>query len=411
VLAILTTHPIQYQVPLWKALSARGKVPFRVFYMSDLGLKRGFDPGFRRKIVWDIDLLAGYDHEFLDVRASASQDSFLWLRLKPNFGERLRHWGVRALWIQGWQVAAYWQAVWEARRVGVEIWLRGETNLRSSGEGLVQAMKRAVLKRLLGRVDWFLYIGEANRQFYLSQGIRPDRMIPAPYCVDNARFAEQVARLRSDRRALRRQWRIPDEAFCFLFVGKLIPKKRPSDLVAAVRGLQRNGAPVHILFVGAGELDDQLRQSCSIAFDAKGSSLGGGEGPPVSFAGFLNQTEISQAYVAADCLVLPSEASETWGLVINEAMASGLPCVTSDACGCVEDLIRPIHPGLSHPVGNIARLKQCLQEVMADPPPSGLLESHIDNYHLLRTVEAVEQLYAKTVGQNAGGRSRLANGI
>ena len=73
-LAVLTTHPIQYQVPLWKALSARGQMPFRVFYMSDLGLKNRFDPGFGRKLAWDIDLLAGYDHEFIGVRAGSSQE-------------------------------------------------------------------------------------------------------------------------------------------------------------------------------------------------------------------------------------------------------------------------------------------------------------------------------------------------
>jgi glycosyltransferase involved in cell wall biosynthesis len=52
----------------------------------------------------------------------------------------------------------------------------------------------------------------------------------------------------------------------------------------------------------------------------------------------MNQTEISRAYVAADCLVLPSDHGETWGLVVNEALASGLPCLVSDACGCAEEL-------------------------------------------------------------------------
>lgn len=59
-LVILTTHTIQYQVPIWKALAARGKVPFKVLYMSDQGLKERFAPGFGRTIAWDIDLLGGY---------------------------------------------------------------------------------------------------------------------------------------------------------------------------------------------------------------------------------------------------------------------------------------------------------------------------------------------------------------
>jgi glycosyltransferase involved in cell wall biosynthesis len=60
--------------------------------------------------------------------------------------------------------------------------------------------------------------------------------------------------------------------------------------------------------------------------------------PSATFAGFLNQKEISEAYVAADCLVLPSDYRETWGLVVNEALASNLPCLVSQACGCAEEL-------------------------------------------------------------------------
>src|SRR5262245_66382637 len=98
-LAILVTHPIQYQVVLWKALQARGKVPFRVFYMSDLGLECRFDPGFGQNIAWDIDLLSGYDCEFINVGTLSSQESFLWLRLKSDFGRTLSDLQVRALWI------------------------------------------------------------------------------------------------------------------------------------------------------------------------------------------------------------------------------------------------------------------------------------------------------------------------
>jgi glycosyltransferase involved in cell wall biosynthesis len=402
-LLVLTTHPIQYQAPLWKALAARGKVPFRVVYMSDYGFNSRFDPGFRRTIAWDIDLLAGYEYEFMDnVRANSSQASFWWLRLNPGFSDILRGRSVRVIWVQGWQVAAYWQAVWEAQRAGVEVWLRGETNLRSNGEGAIQAMKRAVLRRLLARVDRFFYIGEANRQFYVSQGIQADRMIPAPYCVDNARFASQASRLKGMRQALRRQWCIPDEAFCFVFVGKLMRKKRPEDLVASVRGLQKRhtGRSLHILFVGTGELDEELRRSCTISFDMAGRPARQSEtAPPASFVGFLNQTEVSQAYVAADCLVLPSEASETWGLVVNEAMASGLPCVASDACGCVEDLINPICPELSYPVGDIGGLQRSLEAVMTNPPSSDLLKRHVDGYDYLPTVKAVERLYAEAVSR------------
>jgi glycosyltransferase involved in cell wall biosynthesis len=85
-----------------------------------------------------------------------------------------------------------------------------------------------------------------------------------------------------------------------------------------------------------------MRANSRVVFDAESSDSAIRDPqsafPNASFAGFLNQTEISKAYVAADVLVLPSDYSETWGLVVNEAMASGLPCIISDRCGCAPDL-------------------------------------------------------------------------
>jgi len=164
--------------------------------MSDQGLEARFDPGFGKSLSWDIDLLGGYNCEFLDTYRGQRSDSFCWLRLKRGFGRALCQMGASVLWIQGWQVAAYWQAVFEARQAGTEVWLRGETNTRSSRDRIGGQFKRRVLRELLGRVDRFLYIGEANRQFYLERGIAKERLAFAPYCVDNGRFASAAAATR-----------------------------------------------------------------------------------------------------------------------------------------------------------------------------------------------------------------------
>ncbi|MEZ5855410.1 MAG: hypothetical protein R3D67_11985 [Hyphomicrobiaceae bacterium] len=132
-LAVLTTHPIQYQVPIWRKLTERSKVPVKVYYMSDQGLKQRHDPEFGRAIAWDIDLLSGYQHEFLEMKEGAEQSSFWWLRLNQDLGQRLKREGATTLWLQGWQVAAYWQALQQARRAGLSTWLRADTNLRSTG--------------------------------------------------------------------------------------------------------------------------------------------------------------------------------------------------------------------------------------------------------------------------------------
>jgi len=347
-LAILTTHPIQYQVPLWQALERDGRVPFEVWYLTDHGTRCSRDRDFGRTFAWDIDTLSGYTHRFLEVDQRATPSSFWRCRLRERLRDRLKASQASALWIQGWQVAAYWQAVREARSAGVEVWLRGESNDLAPQQRWIRTIKRVRNDWLFRRVDRFFYIGKANRRLYEESGVTEARLYSAPYAVDNDRFAMQAAALRPRRAALREQWGIPDGAFCVLFCGKFIPKKRPLDLVAAARNLiERRALPkLHLLFVGSGVLGGDLRRSCRVVFDTEvqrrapriedtnyEATL-----PPASFTGFLNQKNISQAYVAADCLVLPSDYRETWGLVVNEALASGLPSLVSQACGCAEEL-------------------------------------------------------------------------
>ncbi len=401
-LAVLTTHPIQYQIPVWRKLAQRGNVPVKVYYMSDQGLAARHDPGFGRAVAWDIDALSGYDHAFLpDVRTGAQQSSFWWLRLRQHFAEQAKREGARVLWIQGWQVAAYWQAVWQAERAGLETWLRADTNLRSTGHGPLAPLKRRVLQRLLKRIDSFLYVGEANREFYLARSVPPNKLIAAPHCVDNARFAAQASALRDQRSAIRRKWGIAAGAYCVVFAGKLIDKKRPLDLVAASRLAQEKlrDRPLHLLFVGTGELLRAVKEQCAVRYDFERGSGAISDAQmqsglvSASFTGFLNQSEIAQAYVAADCLALPSDATETWGLVVNEAMATGLPAVVSDAIGSCDDLIKPFRPDLCFPPGDHTRFAEALVSCMINPPSQTELMALIDRYDVLRTVESVESLY------------------
>ena len=187
---------------------------------------------------------------------------------------------------------------------------------------------------MLRRVDQFLCIGEANRQFYLEQGIDEERLAFAPYCVDNDQFAAAAAATHPERHRIREAWGIPADAFCFLFAGKFVPKKRPFDLIEAARRIQRvlPGNKIHLLWAGSGELGAALRQSCRACFDAeKDISINLSnerDAPTASFVGFLNQSEISRAY-SPPTSRSPEQRQGDWGLVVNEAMASGLPCIVS----------------------------------------------------------------------------------
>jgi len=408
-LAILTTHPIQYQVPLWQALAKDGRVPFEVWYLTSHATQPSHDREFGREFAWDLDMLAGYPHKFLDVASGATPSSFWKCRLKEKLRERLRASGVRALWINGWQVAAYWQAAWEAKAAGVEVWLRGESNDLAPTPWWKSLIKRGALGQLFKRVDRFLYIGSANRRLYEKFGAPKDKLFPAPYAVDNERFAAQAAAIRDQRSEIRGQWEIPEDAFVILFCGKFIPKKRPMDLVKAAQLLLASHPELksHLLFAGSGELGVGLRAACNVVFDAEASQrsevrsqrsapdnrepITDNAKPAATFTGFLNQTQVSKAYVAADCLVLPSGYNETWGLVANEAMASGLPSIVSDRCGCVEDL-GVIAPNAVYECGNIQQLVKRVTILRNNHSPVSFEESLI-RYSFDETVQTVARLW------------------
>jgi glycosyltransferase involved in cell wall biosynthesis len=266
-LAILTTHPIQYQVPLWQALARDGRVPFEVWYLTTHGTLPSWDNGFGQTFAWDIDTVSGYPHRFLTGAETSTPSAFWNCRLRERLRDRIKASDAKVLWIQGWQVAAYWQAVREARAAGIELWLRGESNDLAPQSIWKRAVKRASLRWLFQRVDRFFFIGAANRRLYEKFGAPRRRMYPAPYAVDNDRFARQAEQLRPQRADLRRKWGIAEGAFCVLFCGKFVAKKRPMDLVAAARKLRREGKlrNLHLLFAGAGSLGTELRQSCYVA--------------------------------------------------------------------------------------------------------------------------------------------------
>lgn len=382
-LAIVTSHPIQYQAALWRALAAEGRFPFEVWFLTAHAVRPSLDREFGRTFAWDIDLLEGYPHRFLEVQEGWRLDRFGGISLRRPWTEMLRARGVTTLWLEGWRFRTLWSAAAAARKAGAALWLRGESHdLGPRLRGPRAWARSLALSWLFRRTDRFLCIGSANRRFYQKAGVPESRLASAPYAVDVARFAAAAGRLRPYRAELRRRWGIAADAFVTLFCGKLIGKKRPLDLVAAARRLARVGdRPHHLLFVGDGELAGALR-----------AALAAPGGPGATMAGFLNQSELPAAFVAADCLVLPSDHRETWGLVVNEGLACGVPPLVSNECGCAEDLGAPLGDAHVFRCGDPEDLAARLARIAAQPPAAQALDALSRRHAPERTAETVAAL-------------------
>lgn len=435
-LSVLTSHPIQYQAPLWRALAAEGEVPFEVWFLTDQGVRHTEDKDFGKAFAWDVDLLSGYPHRFLKLQGKWDLRKFNGIPLAKPIGQSLREAGATALWVEGWRFKPFWDAVSAAKKMGIPVFLRGETSDKIAEKGGVFGLIRNfALHRLFSKVDYFLAIGQASRRFYLKHGVPERKLIDAPYCVDNEFFRAEAGKFRgtgheaagegNERReavgtrqevedaqttsGIRKEWRIPFDAKVVMFCGKFVGKKRPLDVVLAARAhfdkghfdnlkdKEESAQPWHLLFVGSGELGDELRAACDVAYDAecqndKISKSQNAGAPPASFVGFLNQSQISKAYAVADVVVLPSEAWETWGLVINEATAAGVRTVVSDQCGCSEDFGARNPYTRVFPTGDVNALAAAIKEVLALEPGPNEVATHAEAFAPRVTAQAVAEL-------------------
>ena len=353
-IGILTTHPIQYQVPWFRKLSALPEIDLTVFYcMIPNEMQQG--DGFGINFTWDIPLLDGYKYEVLENVSKQPSVINYWGCDTPGIKDIVKNREFDAFVVNGWIVKSCIQLLRVCRQYDVPCIVRGESNAirpRAWWKGQIH-------KRLLAKYSAFLNIGKSNREFYLQNGIADEKIFFAPYCVDNERFELAYEALSQERDSIRERWGITSTAFTFLFCAKFIEKKYPMHLLnsmcIAIKKIEDLSIRIHLLMVGDGkqkiECEEFVRQRKL----------------PVTFTGFLNQTEIVQAYVASDCLVLPSDYGETWGLVVNEAMACGLPVIVSDHVGCHKDLVYSGQTGDIFPFGDHNALAELLVLFSSNP--------------------------------------------
>ncbi len=344
-LGIVTSHPIQYQAPLFRALAER--VDLTVYFAHRATAKDQAEAGFDVGFDWDVDLTHGFRHAFLkNVSRRPSITRFAGCDT-PTIGEVLAADKVDVVAVYGWHFKSYLQTARAGRKLGIPVMVRSNSHLANPKPLLKRIAKAIVLPPFLRLFDMFLPTGTRSAQ-YLRRYRVPESLIRiVPYCIDVDAFASGAAQARSERERLRAEFGAAGKERIVLFVGKLIGLKEIPSIIDALARLIRSGQAVRLVLVGSGPLAGDL------AAMANARSL------PVTFVGFVNQTRMPEVYAAADVVVLPS-SSETWGLVVNEAFACGVPAVVSDRVGCGPDMIDDGTTGSVVPVGDVGRLAEAI---------------------------------------------------
>jgi glycosyltransferase involved in cell wall biosynthesis len=389
-LLVFTSHPIQYQVPWFRHIAERHTLQVVFSALPDAAEQA---QGFGGRFAWDIDLKSGYDWSVAPSWRLPDRVPEFLRRPVHGLGALIRAFRPDAALVMGWHQVSLLQAQWAVRGAGVPLLLRSEAHNLVPRRPAVRRLHHWILDGSAA----VLSIGERNRAYYRDYGYPESRIYAAPYFVDNRRFAAEAARLQPERAALRARWGIPADALCLLFAGKLEPKKRPLDLLNALGDAAAAGARVHGLIVGSGELS------------AAAEALATERQLPVTFAGFLNQSQIPEAYAAADALVLPSDYGETWGLVVNEGMISGLPAIVSERVGCAHDLVRDGETGAVVPFADVTALATQIGDWARDRVQVARLAQragqHVQAYSIDTATAALDAALLAVGGQT---RPRLA---
>lgn len=444
-LAIIVSHPIQYYSPWFRHIAERMRQEakgqrseiggqdalhdtsnsrqnaLRVFYLWDFGVTEKTDKGFGKAVKWDVNLLDGYDHEFVpNVSKRPGTDWFGGLD-NPELLQRVKVFGPDAVLQFGYNYKslANFDLRWNTKRA--PLLFRGDSHLLAEGEQSWQLsvfsrqqerfkrwMRKIGLRLLFRRFSCFLAVGKANADYFRAHGVQENKIVRCPHVVDNEFFRREPEETRGPReqetaggrrpktgdrrqvawqstdkrpkdapsRGLREELGIPEDELVFLFAGKLEEKKKPMQLLEAF--LAADLPKATLLFVGSGELESVLKersfkssQSSVVSSQIKktedcklhtANSRGN-----VRFLEFQNQSRMPDVYRTGDVLVLPSNGRyETWGLAVNEAACCGLPAIVSSHVGCWPDLVTNDVTGWVFEAGDQASFTKALEKAAAN---------------------------------------------
>lgn len=376
-LAIITTHPIQYNAPLFRLLHERGIIAVKVFYTWEQSKDTVFDVRFGVERKWDIPLLEGYDYVFVpNLSRRPDSNRFLGV-INPGLLNMLKKENFDAVLVYRWSLCSH-LLVMQFFGGRPKLLFRGDSHFLSERSGLHKFLKRLLLRFVYRKTNLAFYTGSHNRDYYLQIGFASKQLLYTPHAVDNRRFSNRAAEWELQAMAERKRLGIAPDELVFLYAGKFYPFKNLTMLVAAFQ--QMGNTRCRLLLVGNGEQEADLKKLA--ATDSR-----------ILFLGFRNQSEMPLVYRLGDVFVLPSQR-ETWGLGVNEAMACSRAVIVSTMCGCAPELIVEGKTGFVFDATNRVALAATLarfENRQAALLMGHMALEHIANFSLERIAGVIEQ--------------------
>jgi 1,2-diacylglycerol 3-alpha-glucosyltransferase len=337
---ILTEIIAPYRIPVFNALACRAGVDLHAIFLAET------DKALRQWRIYTDEIRFSY--EVLPSWRLGKR------RLLVNRGLWSAFDAARpqAILCGGYNYPASWESLWWARRRDVRfvLWTESNERDRRSGNAGVEWLKRYFVRSC----NAFVVPGQSSFAYIRTLGASEQVIFTAPNAVDNAFFATEAERTRTHAPEFREKMKLPSRFI--LFVGRLVPEKGVFDLLEAYAKLESGlRSEVGLVFAGDGVSRKELAQQ------AKGISPG-----TVCFPGFAQREDLAGLYALAETLVLPTH-SDPWGLVVNEAMACGLPIIVSSVAGCTADLVEDGWNGYVVPPRDSEKLSVAIDALVRQP--------------------------------------------
>lgn len=295
---------------------------------------RSSDYGWSRsaEVAELITICSGAEAERLSFRQ-------VFLRARRIFAELK----IEACLLPGYAPKQSLAALLAARSLGLVTIMMNESHAGTARAGRAGTW---VKRRLVAMFDAALVGGQPQKRYFASLGLPEEKIFAGYDAVDNDYFARRAAEVRNRQSKARSEYNLPGRYF--LSLGRFVAKKNLAVLIQAYHKfrLMNPLTETHLVMVGSGDEDPKLRSLCQelhlpvYDHSAPGAATVKLQAPGVHFYGFRQIEENPVFYALADAFILPS-LYEEWGLVVNEAMACGLPVVVSETAGCAEDLLEP----------------------------------------------------------------------
>jgi glycosyltransferase involved in cell wall biosynthesis len=340
-LVILTEIIAPYRIPVFNELARHDGIDLHVIFLAEN------DPGLRDWQVYKEEIRFSYEVLPSWRRRIGGYN----LLLNRGVRKALERAAPDAIVCGGYNYQASWQALrWAAgNKVPFILWVESTDQDFRRHNPLIELLKRKFMRYCSA----FVVPGKSSFEYVRKHGTREQEIFTAPNAVDIELFSAKAIVVREDDTRLRQALRLPPRFF--LFVGRLVREKGVFDLISAYGRLSAElRSVVSLVLVGEGAAHDELVRRASV------------NPGRVQFAGFVHRDQLVGYYALAEIFVFPSY-SDPWGLVVNEAMACGLPIIASDAAGCTADLVQDQGNGRVVHRGDVAQLASAMEELGQDP--------------------------------------------